>query len=194
MIGDVPLASVDGFGAPLAAASFRTIANVGNSFDSTWRSRGLPPRVLQAGDLISTACSVWAAGTQADLQLTVSIGALTGPRAVAATLLADTLLRARDLVRPGVSLSEINGSLAGWLGTEPGPIGRPYAYLLNPLQAPSASWPYAANDVVLQEGMHVHLNPRLVADGAALAVGSGLLVEADGAEPLNVIPCEVRTI
>lgn len=192
MIGDVPLASFDGYGAPLAPASFRTIANVGNSFDSTWRSRGLPPRMLKRGALVSTAFSVWAAGTQADLQLTVSIGELAPERASAATRLNGALLRARDLIRPGISLSRLERHITGWLGTGPA-TGRPYAYLLNPSQASSAPWPYAAADVVLEEGMHVQINPRLSVDGAAMQVGSGLLVGPDGAELLNTIPCEVRT-
>lgn len=187
VMGDVPLASFDGFGAPIAPASIRNISVVGNSFDSTWRSRGMPPRILKHGQLISLVARCWSGGTEGHLHLSVSIGKLTGERQRIATLLEDTLQRSCDMIKPGVRLNQINDSISDGLDLTPDSIS-PYCYILNPTQNPDVG------DIVLQEGMHVHLNPYFVGKEMTLGVGCGLLVTAGGAEKLNDISCKVQTV
>jgi hypothetical protein len=193
-IGDVSLASHDGFGAPIWLASFRTVRNVGNAFDSTWRSRGMPPRVLKRGQLISSTVRCWSAVTEAHLHLSVSMGKLTGTSERLANQLGDALQRGCDRVKPGIGLADLNGRISEWLGLAPDPTARPHCYVLNPTREPLASQRPGVDDIVLQEGMHVHLNPHVVGPETALGVGCGLLVGARGAEMLNHISCKVQTV
>lgn len=193
-IGDVSLASSDGFGAPIWLASFRTVRNVGNAYDSTWRSRGKPSPILKSGQVVSATVRCWSAVTEAHLNLSVSIGKLAGTKARIAGQLDDALQRAADMVKSGIGLDKLNYCIAEWLGVTPNVDERPYCYILNPTHEPLTPQRAGADDIVLQEGMHIHINPHVEGQDIALSVGCGLLVGARDAEKLNDISCRVQIV
>lgn len=188
VIGDVGLGPYDGYGAPIAPGGFRTISNVGVSFDSRWRERGLMTRTLKRGQLVTSTVQCWSGGMEGRIHATLAIGGLSAGRQRAAGRLEDTYHRACEIIKPGMTLSRINGAIASWLGASEPDAGRPYFQVLNP------QIDHLQDDFELHEGMHVQLNPRLTAEGGMMSIGGGLLVTVGGCEELNIIPCKVQSV
>jgi Xaa-Pro aminopeptidase len=175
-----------------------------------WGYSDDPPRVIEAGDLVTCELMPTYAGIETQQQVQVSMGKLTPQRRKLADLARASYDIGLETIKPGISFVELNDAMArpvleaGCWHLSPMIHSVGPALLLGSLHGGALAhlgdeFPWfrelpPAQDGVLEEGMLFSFEPNACIGRERVNIGGTVAVGANGPEELNSLPNHLHEV
>jgi Xaa-Pro aminopeptidase len=175
-----------------------------------WGYSDDPPRVIEAGDLVTCELMPTYAGIETQQQVQVSMGKLTPQRRKLADLARASYDVGLETIKPGISFVELNDAMArpvleaGCWHLSPMIHSVGPALLLGSLHGGAQAhlgqeFPWfrelpPAQDGVLEEGMLFSFEPNACIGRERVNIGGTVAVGANGPEELNSLPNHLHEV
>lgn len=194
----------------------RTISSDPNNLvgagPARWLWDGMPPRVLQPGDIVNTEYTAWSGGMQAQVQMCVAIPPVSSTGGECAKLAHAAYEAGLRNLRPGKTFEEVEAAMAAVLDRPGVWTTTPLIHSLNPLACIGRtsiriqeSMPGAeahrdilrtghirGGDLVIQPGMVFEFEPNACIGRHRVNIGGAVLVTEGEPEELNKVPTQMR--
>lgn len=175
-----------------------------------WGYSDDPPRIIEAGDLVTCELMPTYAGIETQQQVQVSMGKITPQRRKLADLARAAYDVGLDTIKPGISFVELNNAMArpvleaGCWHLSPMIHSVAPALLLGSLHGGALAhlgdeFPWfteipPAQDGVLEEGMLFSFEPNACMGRERVNIGGTVAVGANGPEELNSLPNRLHEV
>jgi Xaa-Pro aminopeptidase len=175
-----------------------------------WGYSDDPPRVIEAGDLVTCELMPTYAGIETQQQVQVVMGAITPQQRKLADLARESYDVGLETIKPGITFGELNDAMAkpvldaGCWHLSPMIHSVAPAMLLGSLHGGAQAhlgdeFPWfkqlpPAQDGVLAEGMLFSFEPNACIGRERVNIGGTVVVGASGPEELNSLPCNLLSV